>query len=124
MPRPVQQPRVPIWVAGMWPNRRPMRRAARYEGAMPIFLDEAGEFAAPQPETVVEVSRYIAEHRRTDEPFHLSVTAMSLNADAQSDLDIAAFAEAGATWWFEQWHPGDLDHDLWMERVLAGPPAL
>ena len=28
LPTPVQTPRIPIWVGGFWPNRRPMRRAA------------------------------------------------------------------------------------------------
>lgn len=28
-PPPVQQPRIPIWVAGWYPNKAPMRRAAR-----------------------------------------------------------------------------------------------
>ena len=35
-PRPVQQPRIPIWVAARWPNRRPLRRAARFDGVFPI----------------------------------------------------------------------------------------
>src|SRR5258705_2421092 len=25
-PRPVQQPRIPVWLAARWPNRRPVRR--------------------------------------------------------------------------------------------------
>jgi alkanesulfonate monooxygenase SsuD/methylene tetrahydromethanopterin reductase-like flavin-dependent oxidoreductase (luciferase family) len=35
-PRPVS--RIPIWVAARWPNRRPLRRAARYDGVFPIDL--------------------------------------------------------------------------------------
>jgi alkanesulfonate monooxygenase SsuD/methylene tetrahydromethanopterin reductase-like flavin-dependent oxidoreductase (luciferase family) len=35
LPVPVQQPRIPIWVAGMWPNKKPMQRAARYDGVFP-----------------------------------------------------------------------------------------
>jgi alkanesulfonate monooxygenase SsuD/methylene tetrahydromethanopterin reductase-like flavin-dependent oxidoreductase (luciferase family) len=27
-PPPVQRPRIPVWVAGRWPNRRPVRSAA------------------------------------------------------------------------------------------------
>lgn len=27
LPTPVQRPRVPIWVGGFWPNKKPMRRA-------------------------------------------------------------------------------------------------
>jgi alkanesulfonate monooxygenase SsuD/methylene tetrahydromethanopterin reductase-like flavin-dependent oxidoreductase (luciferase family) len=28
-PKPVQLPRVPVWVAGKWPNKKPFRRAAQ-----------------------------------------------------------------------------------------------
>ena len=31
-PVPVQSPRIPVWVAARWPNRRPLRRAARWDG--------------------------------------------------------------------------------------------
>ena len=40
-PVPVQQPRIPVWVAGRWPNRRPLRRAARWDGMFPIDLPGA-----------------------------------------------------------------------------------
>ncbi|MGB5732309.1 MAG: LLM class flavin-dependent oxidoreductase, partial [Acidimicrobiia bacterium] len=39
MPRPLQQPRIPIWVAGTWPNKGPFRRAARFEGVYPLADD-------------------------------------------------------------------------------------
>ena len=29
LPPPVQQPRIPIWIAGGWPRKRPFRRAAQ-----------------------------------------------------------------------------------------------
>ena len=44
LPTPLQQPRIPIWVAGMWPNRRPFRRAARWDGVAPIGHDGAEFF--------------------------------------------------------------------------------
>jgi alkanesulfonate monooxygenase SsuD/methylene tetrahydromethanopterin reductase-like flavin-dependent oxidoreductase (luciferase family) len=33
LPRPVQTPRIPIWVGGGWPLKGPARRAARWDGA-------------------------------------------------------------------------------------------
>src|SRR5215468_2592469 len=30
-------PPIPIWCAGRWPNKPGLRRAARFDGAMPIF---------------------------------------------------------------------------------------
>ena len=34
-PLPVQRPRIPVWVAATWPNRRPVRRAIRWDGLFP-----------------------------------------------------------------------------------------
>jgi alkanesulfonate monooxygenase SsuD/methylene tetrahydromethanopterin reductase-like flavin-dependent oxidoreductase (luciferase family) len=35
LPPPLQQPRIPIWCGGRWPNKAPFRRAARWDGVMP-----------------------------------------------------------------------------------------
>src|SRR5438874_5033871 len=35
LPRPLQQPRIPIWLAGIWPHPRPFRRAAKWDGVVP-----------------------------------------------------------------------------------------
>ena len=55
-PRPVQEPRIPIWVVGSWPHSRSMRRAARWDGIVvqtasdgtpadtDLILDKAIEF--------------------------------------------------------------------------------
>ena len=52
-PRPVG--RIPIWVAARWPNRRPVRRAARFDGLFPIDL--------PGPEALAELAAEVAEQR-------------------------------------------------------------
>ena len=62
LPRPVQEPRIPVWVAGRWPNRRPFRRAARWDGMFPIF-DGVGESAPPPPGELAEAVRYTLAHR-------------------------------------------------------------
>src|SRR5258705_159556 len=36
VPMPAQLPRIPIWVGGNWPNKPPLRRAARLDGYYPI----------------------------------------------------------------------------------------
>src|ERR687897_2387383 len=45
LPRPVQRPRVPVWVAGYSGKPRPMRRAARYDGFFPVNLESADQLA-------------------------------------------------------------------------------
>jgi alkanesulfonate monooxygenase SsuD/methylene tetrahydromethanopterin reductase-like flavin-dependent oxidoreductase (luciferase family) len=38
-PSPRQTPRIPVWIAGRWPNRGPFRRAARWDGVFPIHAE-------------------------------------------------------------------------------------
>jgi alkanesulfonate monooxygenase SsuD/methylene tetrahydromethanopterin reductase-like flavin-dependent oxidoreductase (luciferase family) len=53
VPRPVQQPRIPIWGAGRWPARKPVRRAVRLDGFFPIEL--------PGPEALAELAAELAD---------------------------------------------------------------
>ncbi len=46
-PRPLQEPRIPVWCGGWWPNRRPFRRAARWDGVAPELV--AGGHPDPLP---------------------------------------------------------------------------
>jgi alkanesulfonate monooxygenase SsuD/methylene tetrahydromethanopterin reductase-like flavin-dependent oxidoreductase (luciferase family) len=43
-PVPVQRPRPPVWVAGEWPNRRPVRRALRWDGLFPSACPAPGHW--------------------------------------------------------------------------------
>jgi alkanesulfonate monooxygenase SsuD/methylene tetrahydromethanopterin reductase-like flavin-dependent oxidoreductase (luciferase family) len=83
-PRPLQQPRVPVWVAGRWPHRRPVRRALQWDGLFPIEL--------PGPEALAELAGEIGEQRPPDRgPFDLVV-------EIEAGDDARPWAEAGATW--------------------------
>ena len=56
-PRPVQRPRVPVWSACSLPARAGVRRAARWDGIVPIYAT-ATEFRPAHPE---EVAGIVAE---------------------------------------------------------------
>jgi alkanesulfonate monooxygenase SsuD/methylene tetrahydromethanopterin reductase-like flavin-dependent oxidoreductase (luciferase family) len=123
LPRAVQQPRVPVWVAGRWPNRRPFRRAARWDGLFPLFEGVgAGEMATP--EMLAEALRYTREHRADDgAPFDVALECVSAGEDRAADAALAAaYADAGLTCWVEAlgWFRGPLD--AMRERVRRGPP--
>jgi len=124
LPRAVQEPRVPIWVAGRWPNRRPFRRAARWDGVFPLFAGvESGEM--PMPELLAEAVRYTREHRPDDAagPFDVALECVSAGEDRGADAALAQdYARAGLTWWIEAlaWFRGPLD--VVRERVRRGPP--
>jgi alkanesulfonate monooxygenase SsuD/methylene tetrahydromethanopterin reductase-like flavin-dependent oxidoreductase (luciferase family) len=83
-PRPLQTPRIPVWVAGRWPHRRPVRRAAAWDGMFPIEL--------PSPEALAELAAEIARHRTDDQgPFDLVV-------DLEPGKELEPWRQAGATW--------------------------
>jgi alkanesulfonate monooxygenase SsuD/methylene tetrahydromethanopterin reductase-like flavin-dependent oxidoreductase (luciferase family) len=83
-PRPVQRPRIPVWVAGRWPNRRPMRRAAAWDGYFPIDL--------PGPEALAELLADLdAQRAEQSGPFEVVVEIDPGDA-------ISPWSEAGATW--------------------------
>jgi alkanesulfonate monooxygenase SsuD/methylene tetrahydromethanopterin reductase-like flavin-dependent oxidoreductase (luciferase family) len=109
-PRPVQQPRIPIWCAARWPTRAPLRRAARWDGVVPV--------GSLTPDDVVSMRAVIAEHRESTAPF-----ALALPSDETASRDLAAYADAGVTWWLAAIRPFDA---LESSRALvdAGPPRL
>jgi alkanesulfonate monooxygenase SsuD/methylene tetrahydromethanopterin reductase-like flavin-dependent oxidoreductase (luciferase family) len=83
-PRPLQRPRIPIWVGTTWPHRRPMRRAARYDGFFP--------WAHETPEQLAEMVAYVKEQRRERDGLFEIVTMIPAGADP------APWEAAGATW--------------------------
>jgi alkanesulfonate monooxygenase SsuD/methylene tetrahydromethanopterin reductase-like flavin-dependent oxidoreductase (luciferase family) len=124
LPRPLQRPRIPIWVAGMWPRRRPMRRAARWDGVAPIFYDfDAEDWRAPSPQLMGDVASYIAEHRPTMDGYDIAVAETHTPGTDLADT-IAAYEAAGVTWWRDGWVPGsETTADEWHASVLGGPPG-
>lgn len=118
VPRPVQRPRIPIWVAGMWPNRAPFRRAARFDGVFPIGVDERDEPRELAPEELAEIVAYVREHRIGSAPFDVAVAGTGLDAER-----IRACREAGATWFFPYAGvEGPGWEDATLELIRRGPP--
>jgi alkanesulfonate monooxygenase SsuD/methylene tetrahydromethanopterin reductase-like flavin-dependent oxidoreductase (luciferase family) len=126
LPATVQRPRPPVWIAGYWPNRRPMRRAAAWDGAAPLFLS-ARHGHPPTTDELSELVRYIEEHRsdRRGEPFDI-VVGGATHPGTATDV-IRPLIEAGATWWDErlpQDEPGFDQLGPVLRRVEQGPPRL
>jgi alkanesulfonate monooxygenase SsuD/methylene tetrahydromethanopterin reductase-like flavin-dependent oxidoreductase (luciferase family) len=131
LPKPVQQPRIPIWVAGFWPNKRPLARMARWDGMFPLFwgVDDLAKEQAYLRQTIASVLEMRQEllPDSTAKPFDVVVAGeTSPDRPAQSAEKIAGFADAGATWWLESLEPERggrvYAFEELRERVLAGPP--
>ncbi|MEV0087002.1 LLM class flavin-dependent oxidoreductase [Saccharopolyspora sp. NPDC050642] len=85
LPRPVQRPRIPIWVAAQSVRPRPLRRAARFDGVCPETT----------PDGLREMLRSIERSRGGLRDYDVAV------GGAPGD-DPAPYREAGATWWLVQ----------------------
>jgi alkanesulfonate monooxygenase SsuD/methylene tetrahydromethanopterin reductase-like flavin-dependent oxidoreductase (luciferase family) len=83
-PRPVQRPRIPVWVAGRWPKRRPLARALAWDGFFPIEL--------PGPDAVAELAGEITRQRPA------GAGAFDLVVELEPGDDVAPWVHAGATW--------------------------
>jgi alkanesulfonate monooxygenase SsuD/methylene tetrahydromethanopterin reductase-like flavin-dependent oxidoreductase (luciferase family) len=84
-PRPVQLPRIPVWVAAGWPHRRPLRRAARFEGVFPIDL--------PGPEALAALASEVRALRGSG-----GTGGFDFVVTNPPGTDVAPWVAAGATW--------------------------
>jgi alkanesulfonate monooxygenase SsuD/methylene tetrahydromethanopterin reductase-like flavin-dependent oxidoreductase (luciferase family) len=116
--------RIPIWVVGVWPRPKSMRRALRCDGIIPQYNLDGKE---PTPDDARAVRAWLDENGA--EP------GMDMVADGETPADDAAaataavspWAQAGCTWWLEtRW---ELPHDSAermaeiRDRLAAGPPT-
>jgi alkanesulfonate monooxygenase SsuD/methylene tetrahydromethanopterin reductase-like flavin-dependent oxidoreductase (luciferase family) len=122
-PTPAQRPRIPIWVAGAWPRRGPLRRAARFDGSAPLKLDHQGELVPLDAEDVRGLLAVVGELRQGEGPFDLLVGGSSAKDPAAARDQLAELAEAGVTWWQETVDPRQTDLDAFRRRVRQGPPG-
>jgi Luciferase-like monooxygenase len=123
-PPPTQHPRIPVWVGGTWvperPGGRAMRRAARWDAAVPMRAD--GPWRVEDTAAV----RCFLDSATSDGP--------DLVAPGETDAGTsgpvhAAHEGVGATWWAEAVHPwryglapeSGEGLDRMAERIAAGP---
>jgi alkanesulfonate monooxygenase SsuD/methylene tetrahydromethanopterin reductase-like flavin-dependent oxidoreductase (luciferase family) len=128
LPASVQRPRPPVWIGGFWPHRRPIRRAARWDGVVPLFTT-AGHGHVPPLDQVRDLVAYVDEHRthRPDSPFEIVLGGVSPDDPALARDLIAPLADAGATWWDErQLQTSDDLHRLEpvLRRIDQCPPTV
>jgi alkanesulfonate monooxygenase SsuD/methylene tetrahydromethanopterin reductase-like flavin-dependent oxidoreductase (luciferase family) len=93
LPPPVQRPRIPVWVAARYPNRRPVRRAARWDGLFPIDL--------PGPEALAEL---VAEVPARD--------GYDVIASIPLGADLGPWEAAGATWCLTEFGPSPTEAEV------------
>ncbi len=121
LPRPVQSPRIPIWVGGAWPRKAPLRRAARWDGFVPYKQAPGGGRQDDMtPDDVRQIGAAVGRDRTGALPFDIVAGGEERREDWGAERSvIASLAEAGATWWLE-WIPASGFEE--MSRAVRRPP--
>ena len=125
LPRPVQTPRIPIWIGGQYPKPGPTRRAARWDGSCLFIPTQYSASGTGQrdwtPEEVREFLASVADLRpRELERYDMVVGGRARHADwgAERAL-IQSLGAAGATWWNEWIMPAERNS---VEAAIASGP--
>ncbi len=120
--QPVQE-RIPIWVVGVWPRPKSMRRVLRCDGIVPqIEIPGRGG----TPDDIRDIRAWLAERGR--EVIDVAIDGETPSADpVAAAAQVRPWAAAGATWWLEtRWampHNSDERMREIRERLTSGPPS-
>ena len=117
-PVPVQRPRVPVWVGGVLPATRPIARAARWDGVVPIRFARRS-LIRPSVADIADVRERVTAARGSADGYDVVVWAEVAARPADVPALAAPYQAAGATWWIETAKP---EPDWWegVTRRVAG----
>jgi alkanesulfonate monooxygenase SsuD/methylene tetrahydromethanopterin reductase-like flavin-dependent oxidoreductase (luciferase family) len=100
---PAPTAKVPFWIAARWPNRRPMARAARYDGLFVIDVE-----TRDLPGVLADVTTARG-----------SLDAFDVVVRTQDHTSAGAWEAAGATWWLADFDPFTCDIAS-VRRAISG----
>jgi alkanesulfonate monooxygenase SsuD/methylene tetrahydromethanopterin reductase-like flavin-dependent oxidoreductase (luciferase family) len=120
LPKPKQQPRIPIWVGGGVPRKAPFRRAARYDGVAPVH----SKWPEPvQPHHLEDVIKVIQSERGSLRDYDVVVSGETSGKDSTKDREkVESWIQTGATWFLEDIHGLRAEMPELRERIRSGPP--
>jgi hypothetical protein len=121
VPPPVQKPRIPTWVVGVWPKPKSMNRVLRWDGiVVQKYKGEPGQ--KTDPEDIKAIREFVEKHRQSSSPFDIVTGGWTPKKNPQSVLPhVKSLADAGATWWLEEmWSMSEKEY---RPRIEQGPPA-
>lgn len=120
LPRPLQSPRIPIWVAGRWPRREPFLRAARWDGVLPLGLARGSKLS---PDEIRKVFSFIRKRRADTSAYDLVATSGDNDHGNDNEM-LRAYAAAGATWWMKDVRRWRNSREELGSRICKGPPRI
>jgi alkanesulfonate monooxygenase SsuD/methylene tetrahydromethanopterin reductase-like flavin-dependent oxidoreductase (luciferase family) len=123
LPAPLQSPRIPIWVVGVWPKEKSMRRALRWDGVIPQKYKATMSDMYMGADEFRKIKQYIEEHHPRPDRFDIIAGRPTPGGNKTKAIEIVRpFLEAGATWWIDS--PSSTDVKKVRERIKQGPPRV
>lgn len=118
LPRPIQSPRIPVWIGGSLPFRGPMQRAARWDGMCPY--KHHSHFITPEDIRVLR--EFIRGQRGSLQAYDIAVGGSVRREDWEEEREyIRSLAKAGVTWWTEYIPPDSGDFEAVQGLIKRGP---
>jgi alkanesulfonate monooxygenase SsuD/methylene tetrahydromethanopterin reductase-like flavin-dependent oxidoreductase (luciferase family) len=120
-PRPVQQPRPPMWLGALRPGG--VRKAARWDGWIAVAMSEDGSSMEMSPARFGELLALATERREALGPGSTAFDVAVLAIDGLDGASASQYVDAGATWWLESLSGMRGSVDELEAIVRGGPPA-
>ncbi|HZY94262.1 MAG TPA: LLM class flavin-dependent oxidoreductase [Candidatus Bathyarchaeia archaeon] len=119
IPTPVNGSRIPIWVGGSWPNKAPFRRAARWDGVIPVKEQKTVNL---EPRDLQEITAYIKKYRINNFPFD---TVIIGNGKSKQEIETRRreYERQGITWWLKYLPAYRNSVKEMHEQIQEGPPG-
>lgn len=119
LPKPVQQPRIPIWVGGGWPLKGPTERALRWDGSCLYKHTYGGPWEDWTPDDIRSLKTLVEQQRGTGACFDIAPGGRERQDPDEDRALIRSLAEVGATWWVEG--VALADPQVMREKIERGP---
>jgi len=109
---------VKIWVGGNWPNKKPFRRAAKFDGIFPL---KAGSDPSLYPQDYQEILSYIRKYRKSLDSFDVVKSILTVG-NKEEDAYIHDFMEIGVNWLLEAFWSERCSLKEIQKTIDRGPP--
>ena len=125
LPRPVQKPRIPLWVVGVWPKSKSVNRALRWDGIIvQAYREDKNKMPVTTPDDIRAIKQYVDTQRQKKAPFDIITGGATPGKNRKKAAAIVQpFLAAGATWWLDDlWSAND--KQVILTRIKQGPPRV
>ncbi len=119
----VQQPRIPLWIPGLWPRKKSMQRVLKCDGIFIEKISTEGQHEDVTPADIREIKAYVEANRTLATPFDIVHGGQTGGLDRTQQQDkLTPWIEAGITWWVENFY--GVPEDKVNEYIRQGPPSM